>query len=251
MKKFLMFLFVAVFVLVPMNLKAVSADSEKIDLKNYETSNFKEILAEEEMTLKNANYTESADQAVIYLFRGNGCAYCRAFLEYLNSISEEYGKYFRVVGFEVWYNADNGDILKDVSTFMGENASGVPYIIIGDQAFPGYAASYNDAILEAIQKTYESNNKYDVFTEYNKAIDAAIWEKNKVIYIGVFFDIIIAVIVTVVLMKYIKKQNALLLEEITGVKKVKKADFDDEEVEEVKPKTKTKKPVKKTTKKKK
>ena len=223
MKKFLVFLFMVAFTLIPMNLKAVTADSEKMYVKDYQTAGFKEILTEEGMTLKNTNYTETEDQAVIYLFRGNGCAYCRAFLEFLNSISDEYGKYFRVVGFEVWYNADNGDVLKNISEFMGSSASGVPFIIIGDQVFPGYAASYDDSIKEAIKTAYDNNNKYDAFEEYNKAIDAAIWEKNKVIYISVFCNVIICAVAVYITMRFIKKQNQLLLDEIRKTTKPTKA----------------------------
>ena len=56
---------------------------------------------------------------------------------------------------------------------MGSAAGGVPYIVIGDKVFPGYADSYNEDIKAAIDELYDSKDRYDVFEEYNKAVDKA------------------------------------------------------------------------------
>ena len=53
---------------------------------DYNTMNFKETLEAEGFTLENKDYKETDDQAIIYMFRGQGCTYCRAFLTFLNSI---------------------------------------------------------------------------------------------------------------------------------------------------------------------
>ena len=95
MKKLLVYIVAALLVFIPVVTYAV----EQIDLANYETMNFKETLESENMTLSDANYTETDDQITIYLFRGNGCGYCRSFLTFLNGITKEYGKYFKVVSF--------------------------------------------------------------------------------------------------------------------------------------------------------
>ena len=66
------------FVMLPFVVKAQT--TEKINLSNYSTLNLKEALAEEEIEEEFKNYSESDDQITIYLFRGKGCGYCRAFL---------------------------------------------------------------------------------------------------------------------------------------------------------------------------
>lgn len=134
--------------------------------EQYKTLNLEETLAEEGIEKKFTDYKETDDQVIIYLFRGKGCAYCRKFLEFLNGITDEYGKYFKLVSFESWYNEENSNLLGEISTFMGEQASGVPYIIIGDKVFGGYTESYDDSIKAAIKTLYDSKDRYDVFEEY-------------------------------------------------------------------------------------
>jgi thiol-disulfide isomerase/thioredoxin len=131
--------------------------------------NLKEALQEEEIELNKAfdSYKETDDQAIVYLFRGNGCGYCRAFLTFLNSIVGEYGKYFKVVSYEVWYNQENAALMDSVSKYLNNPAQGVPYIVIGDKVFAGYAESYDEDIKSAIKALYDTkkSDRYDVMTE--------------------------------------------------------------------------------------
>ena len=156
-KKILLFVAMCLLVL-PITTKAISIDK-------YKTLNLKEALKEEEIDEAFKSYKETDKQATIYLFRGKGCGYCRAFLTFLNSIVDDYGKYFKVVSFEVWNDADNSALLNSVATFMNEPAGGVPYIIIGDKVFGGYAESYDEDIKKAIKDLYDSKDRYDVFAK--------------------------------------------------------------------------------------
>ena len=74
------------------------------------------------------------------------------------------GKYFKVVSFEVWGNEDNSNLLNQVATTMKQEAGGVPYIVIGDKVFAGYAEDYDDDIKTAIKKLYDTDkaDRYDV-----------------------------------------------------------------------------------------
>ena len=178
-------LFVLVFALVLVIPFSVFAEEEEtatsfVDTSiaseyysSYNTLNFLEALDEEEIEYEFEDYSENDNQAVIYLFRGKGCTYCRAFLSYLNSIAAEYGEYFRVVSFEVWNDSANSELLSEVSDFLGEAASGVPYIVIGDQVFPGYSSTYDDQIIAAITDLYNTNteDRYDVFVKMNDKKD--------------------------------------------------------------------------------
>ena len=227
MKKVLGYIVAALLLVMPV----VTFAAEKIDLANYKTMNLKETLDKEGIKMTATDYAETDDQINIYMFRGNGCGYCRAFLTYLESITKEYGKYFKVVGFEVWYDADNSDLLKEMSSFTGESAGGVPYIIIGKQVFPGYASNYDDAIKEAIQNEYNAEEKYDVFEEYNKAIDKAKNEKYAIAYMTIGFCFVFIAISTFIICKYIKKQNDILLERIAEMKVQNKTVVKNEVVE--------------------
>ena len=130
--------------------------------KGYSSLNLDEALTEEGIDHDFSNYQENNDQAIIYLFRGKGCGYCKKFLTFLNSIVDDYGKYFKVVSYEVWYDQENASLLTKVSNYLGTSAEGVPYIVIGDKVFPGYASSYDEDIKDAIKKQYDSKNEYDV-----------------------------------------------------------------------------------------
>lgn len=103
------------------------------------------------------NYKENDKQAVIYMFRGQGCGYCRAFLTYLYSIAEDYGDKFKLVSFEVWYDETNNGLFEKVLKHNGDDPtqSGVPYIIIGEKIFRGYSSEWNQDIIDAIEAQYK------------------------------------------------------------------------------------------------
>lgn len=140
-----------------------------VEAASYKALNFEQALKEEEIEANLGSYKESDDQAIIYLFRGKGCGYCRRFLTFLNSIVSDYGKYFKVVSYEVWNNSDNKKLMKEVAEFLDKEAGGVPFIIIGDQVFEGYASDYDEDIKKAIKDLYDSKDKYDVLAEMEKA----------------------------------------------------------------------------------
>lgn len=137
--------------------------------KDYKTMSLSEALTEEGIEFDKSLIKEDDKQATIYLFRGNGCGYCKRFLTFLTTILKDYGEYFKVESFEVWYDKDNSSLMKEVGEFLGEEAEGVPYIVIGDKVFGGYTASYDEDIKKAIKDLYDSSERYDVFVEMDKA----------------------------------------------------------------------------------
>ncbi len=164
MKKSLFLLILLVAVMLPVTSFA------KTYYDDYNTMNFVETLKAEEIELENKNYKETNDQATIYIFRGQGCGYCRKLLTYLSSISNEYGKYFKVVSFEVWNDSKNSALMSKVAAAKGDSANGVPYYIIGNETFGGYAEEYNDRIIQAIMDVYNNpDNNADVFEELDAA----------------------------------------------------------------------------------
>ena len=158
MKKALLILVMAFCLVLPLTTKA-----------EVKTMNLKEALQEDEIELSKAfaNYKETDDQAIVYLFRGHGCGYCHAFLTFLNNIVEDYGKYFKVVSYEVWYNEDNYKLMGEVGKYLGQDAEGVPFIVIGDKVFAGYSESWDEEIKSTIKSLYDTKkaDRYDVMVE--------------------------------------------------------------------------------------
>ena len=157
MKKVL--LFVIALLIIPTIVKA-----------EIKTQNLTEALKAEGITPTYKSYKETNDQVPIYLFRGSGCPHCYEFLEFLNSIADEYGKKFKLVSYEVYYNEDNLDLKNKVGEFLQQQSQGVPYIVIGDKAFIGYASSYDQSIKDKINELYNTkkSKRYDVMKEMNK-----------------------------------------------------------------------------------
>lgn len=250
MKKILGVLIAICFAFIPMMTKA----AETVNLENYKTLGLKDVLKEEEIAEKFKNYTEKDDQITIYLFRGKGCAYCRSFLTFLNGIAEEYGKYFKVVAFETWYDENNTKLLEGLSEFMESPAQGVPYIIIGKQVFPGYASDYDESIKSTIKAEYEAEERYDAIEAYNdhlEELERAEFSANNRIIIWNFAFILIA---TISIILYVNHSNKKLFNALTNNDKIIEAVEVVEPVVEVKEqpvkKTTKKQPVKKTTEKK-
>lgn len=196
-------------------LKMVNASEKYYDEEK--TLNLVEVLKNEEMELKNQDYKETDDQITIYLFRGQGCDYCRAFLKYLNSISKEHGDKFKLVSFETWYDQDNATLLDEISSFLEMPADGVPYIIIGDKVIPGYIEEYEKEITSAILEEYETKNSgkktYDVFEEYEKDLKA----KERAEKLAAFWSVAQVFVYVGVIVVFVYFQNKSLRKELNKI----------------------------------
>ncbi len=71
----------------------------------------------------------------VYFFWGQGCPHCakaKAFLQTISSTD------VRVHDYEVWYSAENVQLLQDVGAALNVSVAGVPFTVIGEQSFSGY-----------------------------------------------------------------------------------------------------------------
>ncbi len=147
----------------------ISVFAEKINLEDYTTMNLEETLKDEGISYDLGDYKENDNQITIYMFRGKGCVHCQDFLNYVSTtLLSNYKDQFKLVTFETWYDTNNKNLLNTVAPFLGDEAGGVPYIIIGDKTFLGYGDSLNSEIESAITTLYNSKDRYDVFEEINK-----------------------------------------------------------------------------------
>lgn len=209
MKKRLFLLILLVAVMLPVNSFA------KTYYDDYNTMNFVDTLKAEDIELENKNYKETSDQATIYIFRGQGCGYCRKLLTYLSSISNEYGKYFKVVSFEVWNDSKNSALMSKVAASKGDSANGVPYYIIGDETFGGYAEEYNDRIIQAIMDVYNNpDSNADVFETLDAAENKKDSNGGSDTVAVVFWNLVIVGIATGIIVYLNNKNKNEILEAI-------------------------------------
>ena len=112
---------------------------------------------------------EVSKEVPIYFFFGDGCSYCAAAEAWFAEIEGEYGSKFEVKGYETWYSQENADLMQKVAAARKETADGVPYIIIGDQSWAGFADEYKNEILDKIDTVYnqEVNARYDIMQLVN------------------------------------------------------------------------------------
>lgn len=157
-------------VITIMMILPVSVMAEDEKLKGNATT-IQQACAEEQIAFDHDYKSNQEGKVNIYLFRGNGCSHCHEFLQYLESIIDQYGKYINVVTFEVWGDNTNSDLLEKVAEKFGDDASGVPYIVIGEKTFSGYSSEMNEEIELLIKDEYEKEDRYDVMEELGASID--------------------------------------------------------------------------------
>lgn len=107
------------------------------------------------------NVIRADNKVNIYFFYGAECPHCHEEMEFFEKIEKEYGKYYNFYSYEVWHNPYNVKLLRTFSNAMGENITSVPYTIIGEKTFLGFASSYEKEFKDAIKE--ESKNKFDVY----------------------------------------------------------------------------------------
>lgn len=115
---------------------------------------------------ENSNNEENQDKTVkIYFFRGDGCPHCAQAEAFFDSIKDEYGHLFELVDYEVYNNANNSKLFDIVADFREDNERrGIPYIIIGNKSWAGYASELDSEIIETIEEEYETpvEERYDI-----------------------------------------------------------------------------------------
>lgn len=131
------------------------------------TESLKEACKTERLT---CNYTEKDTSKLpnIYVFRGNGCGYCKNLLSHLSSIYNEISDKVNIVVYEVSDNADNWAFYQKVAKKFGDTVSGYPYMVIGKVVFNGYASDFDNDISKAIEKLATSEDAYDVVSELKR-----------------------------------------------------------------------------------
>lgn len=143
----------------------------------------------------------------VYLFHSTSCGYCKAALAWFESIEKEYGQYFDLVDYEV-SSSENSALWNEVATMMGDTASGVPYMVVGEHSYPnGFASdtvinsttkeTMGDELIKRIMEIYESDDRYDVMEAIN----------NKPSYDNIVTIVAVVIIGGIVAMAVITRKN--------------------------------------------
>ena len=123
---------------------------------------------------KNTQTTEkdiksSKNKVNVYVFWGDGCPHCKHLAQFFDSNKSELKDKMNLYTFEVWKDSTNLKFMKDFGKFLGETPQGVPYMIIGDKTFSGFAESdkkTKDEIINLIKQGYQNSSKIDKYQEY-------------------------------------------------------------------------------------
>ena len=102
----------------------------------------------------------------IYLFYGRECPHCEELMRYLDELlAKDKYKSVKLETYEVWHNKENDKKRIEVEKILGEEAAGVPYMIIGTNVIQGFASSMKSEIRDIIDY-YIDGNYYDPAGDY-------------------------------------------------------------------------------------
>jgi len=73
-----------------------------------------------------------------YLFYGNGCPHCAKEMQFLQDLQKNYPN-LEIITYEIYNNKDNALLLQKIGKALSADVSGVPFSVIGDKYFVGFA----------------------------------------------------------------------------------------------------------------
>ena len=100
------------------------------------------------------------DEITLYLFYGDGCPHCREEEIFLKQMEKKYDQ-LQIKMYEVWYNEENAELLKEVQQVFEIKRNGVPTTIIGKNVMTGFGTGTGSKIKRAIEY-YQEEEYVDV-----------------------------------------------------------------------------------------
>lgn len=147
------------FLMLPFSVLAdkVNTDSNIENSQNQENSKVEDEDEDE-------NEEEESKEVNVYFFHGDGCPHCADAKKFFDSIEEQYGHLFKLVAYETWYDSSNAALLEKVGEAREEDITGVPYILIGNKSWGGYASDLDEDIIKTIENEYNKpvDERYDI-----------------------------------------------------------------------------------------
>lgn len=113
-----------------------------------------------------------SNKSNIYIFWGDGCPHCKALAKFISKLPAETKDKVNIYSFEVWGDKDNKAFMKKFGKYLGQDVSGVPFMVIGDKIFDGYSSGdtkTDQQILDAINTIIKNQGSTDQYKLYKKA----------------------------------------------------------------------------------
>lgn len=114
---------------------------------------------------------ENKEAINVYLFWGDGCHICENLMAYFDTLEEEYGNYYNLVKYEVWYNEENNNLMHEVGNKLNQTYFAVPFLVIGDEVIVGYNNSKDNYIKEKIIEEYNNGEYIDVVEQIKSSLN--------------------------------------------------------------------------------
>ncbi len=92
--------------------------------------------------------TKAEGSVDAHLFYGEGCPHCAKESQFLFHVLKSKYPELEIHEYEVYYNEDNSKFLEKVGKALNTNVSGVPFLVIGDKYFIGYAEGITSIQIE-------------------------------------------------------------------------------------------------------
>lgn len=89
------------------------------------------------------------DRVVVTMFVGEGCPYCAQARAFFAGLTAAHPR-LEVVEHEVWYDPAGAELMAQTASELGATPGGVPFIVLDDQWWSGYAPSIGDEIAAAV-----------------------------------------------------------------------------------------------------
>jgi len=110
----------------------------------------------------NDNVTEG--KVTLYMFWGDGCPHCEHAKEFYDTIKDDYD-YLDIKTYELWKSTnkkENLKLMEKVGEALDFDASGIPFIVIGDYKTSGFGNTKGEQIKKAIEDAHKNKNYIDI-----------------------------------------------------------------------------------------
>ena len=100
----------------------------------------------------------------LVLFWGDGCPHCEAEWQFLSGLDSEYPD-LEIIGYEVWHSEANQGLMVEFLAERGEQPSGVPTTLFGDDMWVGFSDSVARQIERAVDVAFGGDVAPEAATE--------------------------------------------------------------------------------------
>ena len=151
---------------------SLNESTESTQTENTNQSNSKQSQGTKFAFNHESDIDLGSNKSNIYIFWGDGCPHCKALAKFISKLPAETKNKVNIYSFEVWSDKDNKAFMKKFGKYLGEDVSGVPFMVIGDKIFDGYSSSdtkTDQQILDAINTIIKNQGSTDQYKLYKKA----------------------------------------------------------------------------------